>query len=304
MRMAWTGASRENDAKTYKERRERSYGSNGNYETRYGVLRFKSTTSTLQWHSSGVSRLPHDQTNKYRWSGAKKLTTPPTILTQASKQLNHAIWSKQHHSSLSTTFKVPTATQMSQTRYVAKAIQKLYKPEQEATAKASHMRRSMDTNLDKNNRFLGLSENLRFSPAAYALKHFDSLQNDIYRKWKCMKFNRELDKPKSSQTFAWADSQHMSLCNHINKGENNSSFSDLVKIWDFHNADYFSQMSTLTRHNKCIQTHMYKTKTPCCRGVHPLLPHQGFILIGPTHHMTLSSNHGIKTEKWPFMKLL
>ena len=80
MRMALSGATRENDAKTYKGRGERSYGSTENYKTRYGVLRFKSTTSTLQWHSYGIPRLPHDQTKKYRWGGAKKLTTPATIL--------------------------------------------------------------------------------------------------------------------------------------------------------------------------------------------------------------------------------
>ena len=75
MKMAWRGASRENDANTYKERWEWSYGSTGNYETRYGVLRNNSTTSTLQWHTSGIPRLTHDQTNKYRWGGANKLTT-------------------------------------------------------------------------------------------------------------------------------------------------------------------------------------------------------------------------------------
>ena len=89
---------------------------------------------------------------------------------------------------------------MCQTRYVAKAIQNLYKHEQEDNTKESHTGRNTGANLDKNNRYQGLSENLRFSPAAYALKHFDSLQNDIYMRYLVMKFDRELDKHNSKQT--------------------------------------------------------------------------------------------------------
>ena len=63
---------------------------------------------------------------------------------------------------------------MCQTRYVTKAIKNLYKPEQEYNTKESHTGRSTGAILDKNNRFQGLSENLIFSPVAYALKHFDS----------------------------------------------------------------------------------------------------------------------------------
>ena len=89
--MARSCASRENDAKTYKEHRERSYGSTENYKTRYEDLRFKSTTNTLQWHSPGVTRFPHDQATKYEWGGAWKHTTPSTMQTQASKQQKYAI---------------------------------------------------------------------------------------------------------------------------------------------------------------------------------------------------------------------
>ena len=90
---------------------------------------------------------------------------------------------------------------MIQTRHEAKAIQKLYNPVQEANAKESPMSRSRRTHLDKISQILGLSENHRFSPAAYALEHFGSLQNDIYRKCISMKFNRELNKHKISQTL-------------------------------------------------------------------------------------------------------
>ena len=194
--MTWKGASRENDAKTYKERWERSYGSTRNYETRYGVLRLNSTTSTLLWHTSGIPRLPHDQTNKYRWGGAKKLTTPPTMHSQAPKQQNYAFCPKQHHSSLRATCKAPTATQMCLTRYVAKAIQKLYKHEKKDNTKELHTERYTAANLDKNISFQGLGENLRFSPVVYTLKHFDSTQNNIYMKRNGMKIDRELDNHK------------------------------------------------------------------------------------------------------------
>ena len=85
---------------------------------------------------------------------------------------------------------------MNQTRHETKAIQNLYNPVQEANSKESPMSISIDTNLAKISQILGLSENHRFSPAAYALKHFGSLQNYIYMKWISMKFNRELDKHK------------------------------------------------------------------------------------------------------------
>ena len=90
---------------------------------------------------------------------------------------------------------------MNQTRHETEAIQNLNNPVQEANAKESPMRRSIETNLDKISQFLGLSVNHRFSPVAYALKHFGSLQNEIYRKCISMKFNRELNNNKISQTL-------------------------------------------------------------------------------------------------------
>ena len=145
--------------------------------------------------------MPHDQATKYKWGGAWEHTTPTTMPTQVSNQQKHAICFQQHHSSLSTIFEVARTIEKRQTRYEAEAIQKLYNPEQEANAKESPMSRSIDTNLDKMSQFLGLSENHRCSRAAYALKHFGSLQNDIYMKCISMKFNRELNKHKISQTL-------------------------------------------------------------------------------------------------------
>ena len=64
---------------------------------------------------------------------------------------------------------------------MAEAIQNLYKHEQKDNTKEFHTESSTAANLDKNISFQGLSENLRFSLAVYALKHFDSTQNNIYR---------------------------------------------------------------------------------------------------------------------------
>ena len=81
---------------------------------------------------------------------------------------------------------------------MAEAIQKLYKHEQKDNTKELHTETSTAANLTKNIGFQGLSEILRFSLAVYALKHFDSTQNNIYRKSNGMKIGRELDKQKSS----------------------------------------------------------------------------------------------------------
>ena len=51
MRMSRSDASRENDAKAYKEHYKRSYGSTGNNETRNEVLRVKYITT----HSNGIT---------------------------------------------------------------------------------------------------------------------------------------------------------------------------------------------------------------------------------------------------------
>lgn len=95
------------------------------------------------------------------------------------------------------TCKAPTATQICQIGYVAKANQKYYKHEQKANTKEFHTESYTGANLDKNISFQGLSENSRFSPAVYALKHFDSTQNNIYRIPNGMKIDKELDKHKS-----------------------------------------------------------------------------------------------------------
>ena len=54
--------------------------------------------------------------------------------------------------------------------------------------KEFHIESSTAANLNKNISFQGLSENLRFSLAVYALKHFDSTQNNIYMTPNGMKF--------------------------------------------------------------------------------------------------------------------
>ena len=86
---------------------------------------------------------------------------------------------------------------MCQIRYVAEAIQEYYKHKQKDHTKEFHTESYTAANLAKNISFHGLSENLKFSPAVYALKHFDSTQNNIYRKPNGMKIDRELDKHKS-----------------------------------------------------------------------------------------------------------
>ena len=68
-------------------------------------------------------------------------------------------------------------------------------------AKELHTESYKAANLAKNISFQGLSENSRFSLAVYALKHFDSTQNNIYRKSNGMKIYRELDKHKSSNSL-------------------------------------------------------------------------------------------------------
>ena len=132
-----------------------------------------------QTHSNGTPLvLPGcHMTKQQNISGVVHGNTPHHQQCPHKLQIN-----KNMQSVLSTIFKVATSIQMSQTRYEAKSIQKLYNPVQEVNTKESHMSRSTRTNLDKKLQILGLSENLRFSPAAYALKHFGSLQNDIYRK--------------------------------------------------------------------------------------------------------------------------
>ena len=72
----------------------------------------------------------------------------------------------------------------------------LYKHEQKYNTKEFHTESSTAANLAKNISFQGLSEILRFSLAVYALKHFDSTQNNIYRTPNVMKIDKELDKYK------------------------------------------------------------------------------------------------------------
>ena len=86
---------------------------------------------------------------------------------------------------------------MCQIRYVAEAIQNYYKHKQKYNTKELYTESSTAANLDKNTSFQGLSENSRFSLVVYALKHFDSTQNNIYRTPNGMKLDRELDKHKS-----------------------------------------------------------------------------------------------------------
>ena len=78
--------------------------------------------------------------------------------------------------------------------------QKLFKGSTSITKKENtkefHTQSSTAANLDKNISFQGLCENLRFSLAVYAVKHFVSTQNDIYRKPNGMKIDKELDKHK------------------------------------------------------------------------------------------------------------
>ena len=109
---------------------------------------------------------------------------------------------------------------MCQTRYVAEAIQKLYKHEKKDNTKELHTERSTTANLDKNISFQGLSEILRFSLVVYALKHFDSTQNNIYRKSNGMKLTERYTNTKAPtlQLIARADSQHMNFCKHNYKG--------------------------------------------------------------------------------------
>ena len=86
---------------------------------------------------------------------------------------------------------------MCQIGYVAEAIQNIYKHEQKYNTKEFHTESSTAANLDKNISFQGLSEILRLSLVVYALKHFDSTQNNIYRNPNGMKIDKELEKHKS-----------------------------------------------------------------------------------------------------------
>ena len=74
------------------------------------------------------------------------------------------------------------------------AIQEYYKHKQESHKKELNTESYKAANLPKNISFQGLSENSRFSLSVYALKHFDSSQNNTYRAPNDMKFYRELDK--------------------------------------------------------------------------------------------------------------
>ena len=80
---------------------------------------------------------------------------------------------------------------------MAVAIQKYYKHEQKDHTKEFHTESYTPANLAKNINFHGLSENSRFSLVVYALKHFDSTQNNIYRTPNGMKIYRALDNHKS-----------------------------------------------------------------------------------------------------------
>ena len=80
---------------------------------------------------------------------------------------------------------------------MAVAIQEYYKNKEKYNAKEFHTESYTAANLAKNISFHGLSGILRFSVAVYALKHFDSTQNNIYRTPNGMKIYRELDKHKS-----------------------------------------------------------------------------------------------------------
>ena len=77
---------------------------------------------------------------------------------------------------------------------MAVAIQEYYKHKQKYHTKELNTESYTAANLPKNIRFQGLSENSRFSLSVYALKHFDSSQNNIYRTPNGMKIYRELDK--------------------------------------------------------------------------------------------------------------
>ena len=77
---------------------------------------------------------------------------------------------------------------------MAVASQEYYKHKQESHKKELNTESYKAANLPKNISFQGLSENSRFSLSVYALKHFDSSQNNIYRTPNGMKFYRELDK--------------------------------------------------------------------------------------------------------------
>ena len=63
--------------------------------------------------------------------------------------------------------------------------------------KELHTESYTTANLAKNISFQGRGENSRFSLVVYALKHFDSIQNNIYKTPNGMKIYRELDNHKS-----------------------------------------------------------------------------------------------------------
>ena len=79
---------------------------------------------------------------------------------------------------------------------MAVAIQEYYKHKQKYHTKELNTESYTAANLPKNIRFQGLSENSRFSLSVYALKHFDSSQNNIYMTPNGMKIYKELEKHK------------------------------------------------------------------------------------------------------------
>ena len=149
--------------------------------------------NTLQWHTSGIPRLPKHKTTKYGWGGARNITTPSTMHSQASKHQNYTICPKQHHSSLRATCKVPTTSQMCQIRYVAEAIQKLYKHEQKDNTKEFHIESSTTSNLAKNTSFQGQWK-FQILTSCLCSEAFWQHPNKIYRTPNGMKIDRELDK--------------------------------------------------------------------------------------------------------------
>ena len=74
------------------------------------------------------------------------------------------------------------------------SIQEYYKHKQESHKNELNTESYKVANLPKNISFHGLIENSRFSLSVYALKHFDSSQNNIYRAPNDMKYYSELYK--------------------------------------------------------------------------------------------------------------
>ena len=76
---------------------------------------------------------------------------------------------------------------------MAVAIQEYYNRKQEQDTKELNTESYKAANLPKNISFQELSENSGFSLSVYALKHFDSSQNNIYRTPNGMKIYKELE---------------------------------------------------------------------------------------------------------------